>query len=134
MKRLTRWLGTGLFYGLMLTSAGLVTAPGCGGPAANFCNSYCDCVLCNDRQADECEIEAQRVLDVADAIDCREDLDVALDCVVEDANCEDRQYRVDQRCADDLIQLAECAGDKSDLFGLTGLFGGVPDGDGQPPN
>lgn len=99
---------------------------GCGGTAGSICDAICDCQLCNDRQEDECIIEADRALELADAYDCSEEADAAADCTIENNDCDDNVFQVDSKCADDFEDLYDCINDNSDLDGQ---------GQGQPePN
>ncbi len=118
MKRtrsITLWLARILMVGAGAVPLMTGTGSGCGGTAGSICEAVCDCQLCNDREEDECIIDADRSLDIADAYGCSEEADALADCVIENNDCDDNVFQVDPKCSDDLEDLYDCINDNSDL-------------------
>ena len=84
---------------LLLCTLAAGGALGCADPAADACDAYCDCHGCNDREYDECIIEVDAALDIADVYGCDEEAEELWACAVDRGYCENQQWRYDDVCA-----------------------------------
>lgn len=112
-KIATRWAARALFLGWAAVGVGTWTG-GCG-TSGTLCDAICDCQLCNDREEDDCIIEADRALDIADAYDCNDEADAAANCTIDNNDCDDNVFQVSTKCSDDFEDLYDCINDNSDL-------------------
>jgi hypothetical protein len=104
---------------LLLAAVAGLTSNACG-LAEEYCDTKCECELCNDRKYDECVIEMDAEIDRADAYECTEDYDAYAECVISDASCEDENWGLEgDDCANEYEDLYDCIDDASDL-GQTG--------------
>ncbi len=60
---------------------------GCGSTVGDYCDSKCKCENCGEQQRQECEIEADANVNVADAYGCTNLLDPYLECEVQGHTC-----------------------------------------------
>ena len=91
------------------------------GRAAELCDAMCECELCSDRKLEECEISTDTAIDEADAYDCADDFDAYLQCQLDEADCDEHNWRVeDDSCDSERDDYVECVSDASDL----GVVGG----------
>lgn len=110
----------------LLSPVAVGLGSGCG-TAYDVCEVVCECTKCSDRARDECEIEVDRMVDVASAYDCVDDMDVYVECVMTDSDCDDTSFSSND-CAEDFADLADCIDDNSDIIS----FGSVGAGQGPP--
>jgi hypothetical protein len=97
-----------------LTLASLAT--GCKSRAAEFCDALCDCERCNDREYDECKIDAEAAQDTASAYGCDDDYDTRHECIMKRASCLKGIYdRAVLDCASDYANLVDCENRASDI-------------------
>ncbi|MDI3282465.1 hypothetical protein [Polyangium sp. 15x6] len=87
-------------------------ATGCGSLSADLCDLACDCTNCNERQYDECIVEADAAEETASIYGCdveHEDFSV---CVIEEYRCTAGIFGPDPgdllACVSDANDLAEC--------------------------
>jgi hypothetical protein len=107
---------------------GVVAGQGCT-LAQEYCDVFCECERCNDRQADDCELAVQAAVDIADEYDCTAESDEYLECARLDNDCDDNNFTVDDGCNGELEDLADCLDDNSDILN----FGSVNVAQGQGP-
>ena len=115
----------------IITTLGLpfiLLQPACS-TAGNICDAICECTKCNDRAEDECEIQVNAALDVADSYGCNDEADSAVECTLDNNDCDDTSFEVSAKCADDFEDLARCVDDNS----ATDIFGAVFISVQQPP-
>lgn len=113
---------------LLLSPVAVGLGSGCG-TAYDVCEVVCDCTKCNDRTRDECEIEVGRMLEVADAYECTDEMDVYVECVTNDFECDDTTFSSND-CAEDFADLFECIDDNSDIIDLGSAGAGEGEGEG----
>jgi hypothetical protein len=118
------WIRHGL-VATMLSAPVLV--PACSGTSGTVCDAICECELCNDRQEDECVIDVQRQIDVAEAYGCDAEATSYTDCVIDNNDCDENNFEVSQKCQDDAQDLFTCINDAS------GLTQGSSNGNGPGP-
>jgi hypothetical protein len=94
----------------------LVGSQGCT-LAGDYCDVYCECELCNDREADDCDVVVEAAFDLASAYDCADEADLYYECAVKDNNCDNTDFRVDDSCDDERTDYFKCVDDASDLIG-----------------
>ncbi|MBW2522872.1 MAG: hypothetical protein JRI23_01790 [Deltaproteobacteria bacterium] len=93
--------------------------------ASEFCDAMCECEHCNDRKKDECVIGTETAIDQADAYDCGDDYDEYLQCVLDEADCDENDWRVEgDDCDNEQESYWECVADASDRDpgGSTGTY------------
>src|SRR5690606_29202815 len=66
---------------------------------------------------DSCEIEVDRMIEVAAAYECEAEADAYFECVLADNECEDTQFTADDCNMEELVDLLECIADSSELIG-----------------
>ncbi len=106
--------------------AALVGGQGCT-LAGDFCDAYCECERCNDREEDDCNLSVGAIFDVADAYDCTAEADAYFECAIADNDCDDNVFSVDDGCQGEIEDLFECIDDNSDLIGSSSGPGPGPD-------
>ena len=86
---------------------GLATA-GCGYSPADYCEDFCDCTGCSDKQLDECIDNAEDSYD--DAVDdgCEDVADDYLSCLSDEAECRDGDNWDEDGCEDEAVDVAKC--------------------------
>lgn len=89
----------------------LVVALGCGTDALveDSCLILDDCFNYNERELDECRTRGQGALDEASIYGCEDAYIEALECFVEEDDCNDGALE----CADEYADYAECIDDAS---------------------
>jgi len=109
-------------FGPMLVvaaTAGLVM--GCEDLADEYCEAKCDCEKCNDRQAEECLIQAEETLDIAEAYECSGPAEDYYNCTIDSSVCEDNSWNlVDESlevCTELNSQIYQCMADHSAILG-----------------
>jgi hypothetical protein len=112
MKRLASHLL--VVTGAVLVLGSALAPQGCAGKAGEVCDAFCECVLCNDREEDECRIDANQNLDRAAAHECDVEAEALADCVVADGECDDGSFSAPD-CGDEFEELNDCIADSSDL-------------------
>ncbi|HSO00083.1 MAG TPA: hypothetical protein VLS89_17440 [Candidatus Nanopelagicales bacterium] len=100
---------------LLLLALGALTSA-CGGTAGEYCDLFCDCEGCNDREYDACLVNFEAQIDTAEAYGCDDELVDYEDCVLERADCDGDDFEVDADCFDEVAELAECISDNSRIF------------------
>lgn len=109
----------------------LLVGPGCG-QAHDVCDVVCECTHCSDRGNDDCLIELNRMIDVAAAYDCSEDMDKYVECIVKDNDCDDAVFSANDCVADELTDVLDCMADASDiLMSSTGAIPVPSEGEGE---
>ncbi len=112
---------------IMVVSTAAALATGCGGLAEDYCDALCECEKCNDRQAEECLINADEILDTADAYECSGPAEDYYNCTIDSSVCEDNSWNlVDESlevCTELQAQIYQCMADHSAVLS-----------DGQPPS
>jgi hypothetical protein len=78
----------------------------------DFCAEVCDCEDCNDAELEECEIRAQRNLDIAEIQGCDADNLDYLDCATRKGDCEDDDYWAGESCMDESEDHYDCRDDR----------------------
>ncbi len=104
---------------------------GCG-QAHDVCDRVCECTRCSDRTRDNCLIEFNRMVEVAAAYDCSDDMDKYVACIVSDSDCKDTRFSADDCQADEQVDLLKCMDDSSDYVFL-GSTGAIGEGEGEGP-
>lgn len=106
---------------IMVVSAAAALATGCGGLAEDYCDALCDCEKCNDRQAEECLISAEEVLEVAEAYECSGPAEDFYNCTIDSSTCENNNWTlVDESlevCTELQAQIYQCMADHSAIRG-----------------
>lgn len=110
----------------------LVGSQGCT-LADDYCTVFCECERCNDRQEDDCGISVAAAFDVADAYDCTAEADEFYKCAIDDNDCDDNNFTIDDGCSGELEDLYDCLDDNSDIIGSNANVGQGPAQQGQGP-
>lgn len=100
--------------------------PACGGPAGDFCDAFCDCEGCSDREYDSCIVNTEAAIDKAYEYECVDEWDDLEACVLDSADCDGDDFQYDVDCLDDIGDASVCVFDRSD--GRAGLLVGFPFG------
>ena len=113
---------------VLAVAAALAVFTGCGGLADDFCDAKCDCEKCNERDAEECVLTHQEVLDIAEAYECSGPAEDYYQCTIDSSTCEDNSWDlVDESlevCTELQAQIYQCMADHSAILG---------DGQAPPP-
>lgn len=83
----------------LLSGLALTMAVGCSTAAEDACDEYCRCEACNDREYDECVIEVEAALDIADVYDCSQEAEELYECAIARGYCQDGDWRYHDVCA-----------------------------------
>lgn len=90
------------------------SAIGCGTAGADLCDAKCDCERCSDREYDECLIETNADIDVADTYGCSDERGAYEDCVLRKSFCTGRDYKLEKDdCSGQRKVLSDCIDDNS---------------------
>jgi uncharacterized membrane protein YgcG len=102
---------------IVLFGSFAIAVAACGGRGAEMCELICDCENCNDRDREECEIEVNEAIDIADAYGCTDRADEFYDCALDNNDCDEDHFQIESKCQDEYEDLAECISDASALSG-----------------
>ncbi len=101
---------------ILLAALGASTA-GCSGSAGEYCDLKCDCEGCNDQEYDECIVHTEAAQDRGSAYDCDEEVDVLMECILNDNDCDEiagvEIFTAD--CGDEQDDVNDCLSDGTDL-------------------
>ncbi len=111
-------------FSLCTAAFASIAIPGCATQADELCDLECECERCSDRARDECGINNAAFVDRASIYGCDAELDEYLQCAVDDNDCDDNDFEIDDSCNDERDDLFECIADNSDLGGSTGSGSG----------
>lgn len=106
--------------GLMLASAAIAAIPSCTNSAVStYCVEMCDCENCNDEDLSACEASYGGEVDAAGEYDCEAEYIDLLECQADEGRCQNvggkRHYILDNDCASEADDYADCVDDASDL-------------------
>jgi hypothetical protein len=105
---------------LLVVPAAALLVSGCGGLAQDYCEAMCECEICNDRQAEDCEISAGEILDVAEAYECSGPAEDYYNCTIDSSECEDNNWQLVQEsqevCLELQAQIYQCIADHSAIL------------------
>ena len=73
---------------LSLVATASIAAVSCGTDEEDYCDWWCDCTRCSDREFDDCIYRQERESDSADRYDCYDLLEDYRACVVDDGLCD----------------------------------------------
>lgn len=107
-----RAVGGAILLGLVLGALPF----GCGSAASDFCDEYCACEACSDRELDECIIRENYQLDAADVYGC---VDLRVDwedCALRQYHCRGGVFSLENGdCNPQLEEIDQCKRDGSAL-------------------
>ena len=95
---------------LSIAGAALVFgAGGCGSAASDRCKAVCQCEDCGERELNQCQLEAQTFLDIADSYNCSNAIDAYFNCEIQKHQCMDGHYQDDDmQCMMEHSKLQTC--------------------------
>ena len=107
---------------LVVPVAAALVASGCGGLAEDYCEALCECEKCNDRQADQCLIDTEGRLDVAQSYECSGPAEDYYNCRIDSSECNDENHWVLLEDSQEVRlnlwdQIGLCIADHSGIYG-----------------
>jgi hypothetical protein len=102
---------------LLLVGAAAVTS--CKDAASEFCDEYCDCENCSDRERERCVVDTEEQIDVASAYDCDDERDLVDECILAKFDCKENhfEYPKGTECGKEYDALTKCIDRGSDCQG-----------------
>jgi hypothetical protein len=77
----------------MLLAVAMLCALGACHPRTHeFCDEYCGCENCSDRDYELCLLDEQEQIDTASAYDCGDQRDAVDDCIIAKYQCKDSHF------------------------------------------
>ena len=113
-----------LVFSLGTALVASVAVPGCGTQADELCDIQCECERCSDRRWDECGIDANAQADQAAIYGCQAEYDEFIECAIDDNDCDDNSFSIDDSCDNEREDFAECIADNSDINSGSGSGSG----------
>ena len=106
-----RIVGAALFFWLAVA--------GCHQQANDFCDEFCSCENCSDRDRDLCLVDAQEQIDVASDYDCDDERSSVDECIIAKYQCKDSHFIFPKGadCGSQYDALTQCIDRGSDKHG-----------------
>ena len=106
---------TGLVASLVTGLA--LTMGGCGQSVSSYCYDAKQCEGGNDYDEQACNLNYQRIQDLAEVQNCGAELNDYFDCLTEQSQCNnDDHYTTDDRCKEQYDQLDHCADLEGEVY------------------
>jgi hypothetical protein len=83
------------------------SSPGCGSNGTDYCDVYCDCADCSEKERDICLARFDGEEEVAGVYECEEKHTEWVDCVIAKADCPGGEFNADE-CAAAENDYQEC--------------------------
>lgn len=81
---------------------------GCGGAEGELCAIADECVNGNDADLDACENDLSTAADVAAVYDCSAEWDELIACAIDNNDCNDGEFEIDDSCEDESEDYDDC--------------------------
>ena len=81
---------------LVMLVALLAPAVSCGSNGGDYCDAYCDCVDCSEKERDICLAGYDAEEDIAGVYECDAEHSDWVDCVIAKADCPGGEFNADE--------------------------------------
>jgi hypothetical protein len=81
---------------LVLIAALLLSSAGCGSNGEDYCDAYCNCADCSEKERDICLAGFDAEEDIAGVYECDQEHSDWVDCVIAKSRCPGGEFNDDE--------------------------------------